>query len=119
MDRLNASIEKGSIKLNRIASFPARTIFIDVLNQGLVSRAYKAVQGALAGLDFIEDRIPVESFHPHITLMTRDLSKKFYYPAFEALKDMEFEEEIDISSITLFRHDGKKWQGIKQIPLKN
>ena len=56
-------------------------------------------------------------FHPHITLMTRDLSKKMYSKAFPALEKMQFDYVMTIDKFCLFKHDGKKWNSICEVIL--
>ena len=117
LDELNDKHPSGLIKLNDISSFPPRTIFIDVIADGIVVDLYEAVQKQINKLDFISDKIKVSSFHPHITLMTRDLKKSMYKIAFETLGKMNFKQEIDIYVFHLYKHNGKMWKVLRTFDL--
>jgi len=118
ISELNGKYPSGKINLNNISSFPSRTIFIDVIAKGIVLELYTAVQKQISQLDFISDKITVASFHPHITLMTRDLKKGMYKMAFNALRSANFNQEIKIDTFQLYRHNGKIWQVIRTFNLQ-
>ncbi len=118
MKNLDGVIKRGRIRLNNISSFPPRTIFIDVLAEGLVIDLFNAVQEQLKKTSFILDKITPSSFHPHITLMTRDLSKKMYHTAMKNLQELRYKEEIEIEKFHLYRHDGKFWRVLNEFKLK-
>jgi 2'-5' RNA ligase len=117
IELLNGKYPSGLIKLNDISSFPPRTIFIDVIAKGIVVELYEAVQKQINQLNFISDKITVSSFHPHITLMTRDLKKSMYKIAFESVGKMNFKQEIDIDVFHLYKHNGKMWEVLRTFDL--
>ena len=117
LDELNDNYATGHIKLNNISSFPPRTIFIDVVAEGLVVRLYEAVQNQLNKFESISDKITVTSFHPHVTLMTRDLKKSMYKVAFESIDKLKFTQEIEIKSFHLYKHNGQMWEVVRTFNL--
>jgi len=117
MEHVRLKSEDRDITLNGISSFPPRTIFIDVVSSLFLDELHESVKKELAKLSFIEDSIPVASFHPHVTLMTRDLSKTMYHKAWESLKDMKYNACFRAASFQLLRHDGKQWQVIRDFSL--
>ena len=117
MKQVQVKSEDREINLHGISSFPPRTIFIDVISSAFLDELHESVKRELAQLSFIEDSIPVASFHPHVTLMTRDLSKSMFHQAWESLKDMKFNASFKAESFQLLRHDGKQWRVISDFPI--
>ena len=118
LDKLDNRITSDSVELKNISSFTPRTIFIEVESNEFVVELYREVQENLQLLDFISDKVPIPSFHPHVTLMTRDLSKSNFKAAWEELKGREYNETIDIHSFHLYKHDGKFWRVLREFILK-
>lgn len=112
------NLSGGFIRLNNLSSFPPRTVFVDVKPEGFILDIYQAVGLALANNNFIQDTSSISAFHPHITLMTRDLSASNYSNAIKELEGKSFRREVYINSFQLFKHNGKKWEVIKYFALK-
>jgi 2'-5' RNA ligase len=49
-------------------------------------------------------------FHPHITLAHRDLTAAAFHLAWPAYRDRVFQATAPAAGITLFAHDGTRWQ---------
>ena len=109
-----SSIDKGLYRLKGLSSFPPRTIFIDVEKNTWLENARITVQKAMKKAGF--GRLD-KQFHPHVTLMTRDLDKETYQRAFPQLQVLSFDDVLHAERITLFKHDGNQWQALKQFKL--
>lgn len=106
--------EQFSVVLNGFDSFPPRVIFVKVQNPQSVVRFHNQLQKELRGI-IAPEYIDSSPIHPHITIATRDLSKKAYKSAWNEYKDQEFETSFDVHSIVLLKHDGKTWQDCREL----
>ena len=107
-------INRNSYKLKGISSFPPRTVFIDVESSDWLKRTREIIQDAMEKGEFSKQDGP---FHPHVTLMTRDLKKTAYKQAMNDLKNVRFDRDLRADVITLFKHDGKQWNSLSPILL--
>ncbi|MEQ9064492.1 MAG: 2'-5' RNA ligase family protein [Vicingaceae bacterium] len=107
-------LTKGKFQLRGISSFPPRTVFIDVLKSDWLENTRMVIQRAMqeGGFGKLDDH-----FHPHVTLMTRDVNRETYARAFQDLKDLIFDDEVPGNEITLFKHDGKQWKELESFEL--
>ena len=68
--------------------------------------------------DFIisQNKFPIKkddrSFHPHVTLATRDLYKKAFQEAWEIFSKKKYEALWIVNGISLLRHNKKNWDVI-------
>ncbi|MGZ3837311.1 MAG: 2'-5' RNA ligase family protein [Flavisolibacter sp.] len=97
------------VMTRNFSSFPPRTIFIDVEKTE-----------ALEGVKYLADAyvsqhpewpIPLDPrpFHPHITLATRDLSRKDFHLAWKWFENAVFREAWLARGLSLLKHREKKW----------
>lgn len=115
---LSRKDKKDKITLKGIDCFGERTIFIDIRKEGLVVQLFNAVRKCLRGLDWFPKKCIAGSFHPHISLLTRDLEPEMFRKAYPKVKDLNFDQEILIDRFCLFKHDGKKWKVRCEVVLK-
>ncbi len=101
-------IKPFNIELCGYGAFKPRVIFLKIV----VNNALKSLQGIVAerfkripDLDIQ----PGKSFHPHLTLATRDLKRHMFYAAWDTCKDQEFEASFEVSSLYILKHNGKFW----------
>jgi 2'-5' RNA ligase len=113
---LAKDVEPFTITTLNFSSFKQRTLFIDVF----VTTALKDVKSTTDS--FFKERpqykIKEEKrpYHPHITIATRDLSKKDFYEAWEHFKDTQFNKVFTASGLSLLRHNGMAWDVILTTP---
>ncbi|GHA31954.1 2'-5' RNA ligase [Salinimicrobium marinum] len=98
------------VHLNGFGSFPPRVIFIKIENQDPVTECHAELQQIMSILLESDNARKVSSFHPHITIATRDLEKEVYKQVWPKFKNREFKAAFRAESFILFRHDGKTWQ---------
>ena len=114
-----SDIKKFSITKNRFeialkdfGAFKPRTIFVDVVKSERLNELYSFFS------DFIyrQNKYPIKkedrSFHPHVTLATRDLHKKAFYEAWENFSVKKYEATWIVNGISLLRHNKKNWDVI-------
>jgi len=56
----------------------------------------------------------MEEIHPHMTIATRDLSKKMFHKAWPEFKDREFKASFTADSLHLLKHSGKQWEFFRE-----
>ncbi|MDQ3552154.1 MAG: 2'-5' RNA ligase family protein, partial [Bacteroidota bacterium] len=111
IDNLSAQISQFIIETNDFSAFKPRTIFIAVKeNLHLVELKRKATE-------FFEEKdynIKPEnrSFHPHITIATRDLYKKDFHETWNLFQNKKFMEEWQTNGLSILHHNKKNWDVI-------
>lgn len=103
------------IDLFGFGSFPPRVLFVNVANQEPVIELHNRLQKTFEQYTGeIQER---QNFHPHITLATRDLARDEFRKAWSELKIRHFEDSWHVDHLTLFKHNGKKWDVLKEFNL--
>ena len=103
---------KFEITLQNFAAFQPKVIFIDVLKNKMLNDLYHSFT------DFIisQNKFPIKkedrSFHPHVTLATRDLYKKAFQEAWDIFSTKKYEALWIVSGLSLLRHNKKNWDVI-------
>jgi len=98
-----------AVGLDGFAWFGSRTLFVHVSEAAQVRQFHAALT------DWCATHLPefpreARPFTPHLTLATRDLPAD-QVPELRRLFDSrEYRATFEVSSITLFRHDGRQWQ---------
>jgi len=112
IDEFSTAKNKFEITLKDFAAFKPRVIYVDVLKNELLNGLHKSLS------DFIykQNKFPIKkedrSFHPHVTLATRDLYKKAFYEAWEIFSVRKYEALWLVKGISLLRHNKKNWDVI-------
>jgi len=112
IDELSTAKNKFEITLKDLAAFKPRVIYVDVLKNELLNGLHESLS------DFIykQNKFPIKkedrSFHPHVTLATRDLYKKAFYEAWEIFSVRKYEVLWLVKGISLLRHNKKNWDVI-------
>jgi 2'-5' RNA ligase len=60
-----------------------------------------------------------QAFSPHITVAFRDLKKDQFYTLWEEYKNKYFNESFHAEGLTLFKHNGEKWEVSQFFPFKS
>jgi len=108
----SAKQQSFEVRLHNFSQFKPRVIFVDVVS----NKQLNDLQSALFTYLLSEGRYPLKkedrTFHPHVTIATRDLYKKSFYEAWDHFKDKKYDAEWTIKSISLLRHNKKNWDVI-------
>ena len=70
-------------------------------------------------LDIFNANYQDRPYHPHLTLAFRDLRKSQYHLAWQEFSNREFKAEFMADKIALLKHNGKRWDVIKEFPLES
>ncbi|MCC3155125.1 2'-5' RNA ligase family protein [Hymenobacter sp. BT770] len=98
-----------SVGLNGFAWFGNRTLFVRVSEAAALQKLHEALTDWCATH---LPEVPVESrpFTPHLTLATRDLPRAQVPELRQLFAARAYAATFPVHSLTLFRHDGRKWQ---------
>ena len=108
-----------TLNLLNFGSFNIQTIFISAEKNSLLSDLQKDVSAV-----FNKNKIdPKEvkgntTFHPHITVAYRDIPPEKFPLIWDELKNRKFKRSFIVDRFTLLKHDGKKWQPLKEFKLQ-
>ncbi|MDT0686153.1 2'-5' RNA ligase family protein [Autumnicola psychrophila] len=105
------------LQLSGFGNFSGRVIYVNVSNPSPVLQLHKNIQEILASTIRMEDREKSSDIHPHITIATRDLSRKEFKNAWPEYKKRDFNASFMTENLTLFKHNGKTWDVLKEFAL--
>ena len=106
--------------LDNFSSFPPRVIFMNVAESDALHELQKRLHRFFKQeLDVFNANYKEQPYHPHLTLAFRDLKKSQYHLAWEEFSKKEFKAEFMADKIALLKHDGKKWDVLKEFLLES
>lgn len=97
------------INVKNFAAFKPRVIYADVLSTPHLQTLHDQLHEYLIGGNVFPIKKEDRSFHPHVTIATRDLHKKAFYEAWEIFKKENYIVSCGIKEISLLKHTQKKW----------
>jgi 2'-5' RNA ligase len=108
------------ICLDNFGSFPPRVIFLNVVKSVELNVVQKEIQRfCKKEFNLFNANYREEPYHPHLTLAFRDLKKSVYPAAWEEFKSKEYKAEFMADKIALLKHDGKRWNVLKEFLLES
>lgn len=117
LQKLAASNTSFTVSLINFNCFEPRVVYIDVEKSEELSNLRNEVMNLgrkALKLDLPKD---LRGFNPHITIAFRDLKKPQFYALWEQLKEKPFATTFKVSSIALLKHNGKRWEVLKEFGL--
>jgi 2'-5' RNA ligase len=122
---LCAQLEKFSsvrnsfeVMIDGFDAFPPRVIFLKIVDHQPVKDLHAALNHHLVKyLQFSQKELNDE-IHPHMTIATRDLTKKMFHKAWPEFKGREFKASFTADSLHLLKHNGKHWEFFREFPFK-
>lgn len=99
-----------NITLNGFDAFPPRVIFIKIENHRPAEDLHSELQNILKESLGFTEKVLMSRFHPHLTIATRDLSKKMFHKAWPEFKEREFKASFTADRLHLLKHNGKHWE---------
>lgn len=108
------------ICLDNFSHFPPRVIFIAVAESDALAALQKELHRFFKReLDIFNANYQDRPYHPHLTLAFRDLRKSQYHLAWQEFSKREFKAEFMADKIALLKHNGKRWDVIKEFLLES
>lgn len=97
------------VQLNNFSNFKPHVIFIDVVKTDSLTKLKNDLENFLLKSGKFPLQKDKRSFHPHVTIATRDLHKKIFFEAWEHFKEMKYTAGWMAEGISLLRHNKKNW----------
>ena len=107
-----------TVNLERFDAFPPRVIFIRIADHSPIEELHASLKSLLRDQLQFPDKELMEEIHPHMTIATRDLSKKMFHKAWPEFKDREFEATFTADHLHLLKHTGKHWGFFREFPFE-
>lgn len=102
------------IGLNGFDSFPPRVIFVKIENAPPIIMLHDKLQETMTDFLTTHKQQKADSFHPHITIASRDLTKEAFKKTWAEFKERPFKASFHAESLVLFKHNGKTWDQHKE-----
>ena len=109
---LSEPFEPFPLKLQHFDAFRPRTLFVAVQPSEPLYRLKLAADEFFTRHNQYKARPDKRSFHPHITIATRDLHKKSFAEAWAIYETKHFERSFTASALSVLRHNQKEWDMI-------
>lgn len=106
--------ERFTVELSGFGAFPPRVLFIKIKNHQPIKIVHKNLQELLEENFNLRKNEKTNEIHPHITVVTRDLSRENFQMAWAALKEKEFRESFLAQSLFLLKHNRKNWDILEE-----
>lgn len=101
-----------TIVTSNFSAFKPRTIFVEVKQNDQLEALKRSADDFFRNNSFYNIKIDTRPFHPHITIATRDLSKKDFFEIWPWFEEKKFLEEWIAEGISVLRHNKKDWDVI-------
>jgi 2'-5' RNA ligase len=106
------------VTLKDLDCFAPRVIFIKVVvTPELTQLQHEVKKFCRQELNLFNADYKEVPFHPHLTVAFRDLKKPMFKVAWEEFKSKEFSGEFIADRICLLKHDGKRWNVLRDFLL--
>lgn len=103
-----------TLKLDGFGCFYPRVIFVKPLPSDDLNKLKTSLLSCLReALHLTHERFEHQSFHPHLTIANRDLRGEDYDLAWQDFQGRIYQREFSVTSISLLKHDGQRWQSLK------
>jgi 2'-5' RNA ligase len=108
------------ICLENFGSFNVQVIYVHVNKNERLSMLYRKITGIINRnkLDPRETKNGNTAFNPHITIAYRDIPAESFPKMWEEYKDRKFKRSFTADRFTLLKHDGKRWNILKEFILQ-
>jgi len=102
------------IELNGYSHFSTNVLFIKIENHfNLINLQTDLRNFLIDKLNFSKQEIQ-KTFHPHLTLATRDLTIELFAKIWPQFKNKDYKSKFLVDSIFLLKHNGKYWNIFKE-----
>jgi 2'-5' RNA ligase len=105
------------IELKDFDYFEPRVVFVNVVSSENLQTLQSNLQTHLKlQLQLLETDGKLRGFHPHVTIGFRDLKKPQFFEAKTYFSERIFYSNVNCYCISLLKHDGLKWNVVKNFP---
>ncbi len=114
LDSFAATQSNFEVVLDGFDCFAPRVLFVKIKDHHPITRLHVSLNHFLSVELNFEEKELKSSFHPHMTIATRDLSEEAFNQAWPLFEKRAFEDTFVVSSIFLIKHNGKHWDIFKE-----
>ena len=119
LQKLASDFRPFEAKLQDYGAFAPRVIFIDVEKEPAMEKLQKEIMEQVVERAEEEKKRPDHSFHPHMTLAFRDLSKPNFHRAWKEYQSKELSYSWEVRQFTLLKHNGRHWEEHRHFSLED
>ena len=112
IDLISSRYSPFIIVTDNFSAFKLKTIFIALAPNKHLDEVKAATDNFFMNNLFYSIKTDTRSFHPHITIATRDLFKKDFFEIWPWFESQKFFEEWKAEGIAVLRHNKKNWDVI-------
>ena len=109
IDAISLSAHPFTMAINNFSAFKPRTIFVDVVVNEELQSLKVAVDTFFSQSEY-KVKIDSHPFHPHITIATRDLHKKYFHEAWAMFETKKMKGEWEAKGLSVLRHNRVNWE---------
>jgi len=118
LSNIASSTTPFQLQLANFDCFEPRVIYIDVQRTTELDSLKHQVMRNAATIWHIYPLPYSRAFQPHITVAFRDLKKPQFKEAWAEFRQRKFSAIVEISDLTLLKHNGKYWEILHRLPFK-
>ncbi len=112
IDSFSKIQQAAEIKLDGFSCFKPSTIFVNVIQHDWLINIKTDLEEVLITQKLFPLKKDSRTFHPHITIASRDLHKKQFEEAFPYFENKKYSAKWKPEGISLLRHNKKNWDVI-------
>ncbi len=113
--RFKINTPPSVLELEGFGAFAPRVIYIAVHQNTHLQNLYRELKNwLLTDTGFEPGWVSDKPFVPHVTVAYRDLSKADFTAAWARYKTEDFSGNFLVSTMDLWRHNGKYWQSLHE-----
>jgi len=119
VNELSIEWESFDLSTNNFSAFKPKTIFIELSANDNLHRLKKKTDVFFNEKKEYKIKTDSRTFHPHITIATRDLFKKDFMEAWPHFSEKKFIEKWKVKGLSLLKHNQKNWDVVHTSQFKN
>jgi len=106
------------VTLSGFGAFPPRVIYVNVLKTPELLDIQKQLSAHFEDtLNLVDERSKKRAFSPHMTVAFKDLTRQNFRAAWPEFGGRAIGFEFEAKTLTLLRHDGRRWEIHRDFPL--
>src|SRR5688500_1843959 len=98
-----------TLNLQNFSAFRPKTLFVAVQPSEQLLRLKMAADVLFTNNTQYKAKPDPRSFHPHVTIATRDLHKKSFAEAWQFYEPKHYERAFTANGLSVLRHNQKEW----------
>src|SRR3981081_1230521 len=104
IDKFSEHRNQFMIQLKSFSCFKPSVLFLEVIKNEQLALLRTDLEDFLLGQGKFPLKKETRSFHPHVTIATRDLYKKAFLEAWEIFKNKKYKAEWQAKGVSILHH---------------